>query len=120
KDGSALCCLDERFPAARGGPQARVNRIVLRPGRFDGAREGEDVFSIETIVGGWSGRVPVAAVFDGVLRVRADERPWIRVVGRAPDVLKAPVEGLDAAVVVGGPAAMLVAADFTLKEIHLK
>jgi hypothetical protein len=33
-------------------------------------------------------------------------------------VFEAPVEGLDAAVVVGGPPAMLVAADFALEEVH--
>jgi len=39
---------------------------------------------------------------------------------RAADVLEAPVEGLDAAIVVGGPAAVLVAADFAFEPVHDK
>ena len=35
-------------------------------------------------------------------------------------MLKAPVEGLDAAIVVGGPAAVLVAADFAFESVHDK
>jgi len=35
-------------------------------------------------------------------------------------VLKAPVEGLDATIVVGGPAAVLVAADFAFEPVHDK
>jgi hypothetical protein len=33
-------------------------------------------------------------------------------------VFEAPMEGLDAAVIVGGPAAVLVAADFAFEPIH--
>ena len=50
--------------------------------------------------------------------VFADESAGIGLIGRAADVLEAPVEGLDAAVVVGGPAAVLVAADFAFKPVH--
>jgi len=118
EDGSALRRLDRRPPTARGGPEPGVNSIVLGPGRLDGTGEGEDVFCVEVIVRGRSGGVPIAAVFNGVLRVLADEGAGCGLVGRAADVLEAPVERLDATVVVGGPAAMLVAADFAFEEVH--
>jgi len=49
-----------------------------------------------------------------------DEGSGIGVIRRAADVLEAPVEGLDAAIVVGGPAAVLVAADFAFEPVHDK
>src|SRR5260370_1087597 len=52
--------------------------------------------------------------------VLGDEGGGIGAVGRAANVFEAPVEGLDAAVVVGGPAAVLVAADFAFKPVHEK
>ncbi len=38
----------------------------------------------------------------------------------AAEVLESPVERLDAAIVVGGPAAVLVAADFLFEPAHKK
>src|SRR5207253_11173723 len=73
---------------------------------------------VETIVGGGGGGVPVETVFDGVFRIFPEKSAGGGFVGRAADVLKAPMEGLHTAVVVRGPAAMLVAADFALEEVH--
>ena len=115
---SALRGFDWRLPTAGGGPEACVNGIVLRPGGFDGTGEREDVFGVEVIVRGRSRGVPVAAVLDGILGIGADEGAGIGVIRHAADVLETPLEGLDAAVVVGGPAAVLIAADFALEEVH--
>ena len=101
EDGCAARGFDGRLPTAGGGPEAGVDGVVFGPGRFDGAGEGENVFGVEAIVGGGGGRVPVAAVFDSVLSVGADEGAGIGMVRRAADVLEAPVERLDPAVVVG-------------------
>ncbi len=40
--------------------------------------------------------------------------------GIAADVFETPVEWLDAAIVVGGPAAVLVAADFAFEPVHAR
>ena len=100
------------------GKELGVDGVVFGPGGLDGAGEGEDVFGIEAVVGGGSGGVPVAAGFDGFLGVFADECAGIGIIGRAADVFEAPMEGLDAAIVVGGPAAVLVAADFAFEPVH--
>jgi hypothetical protein len=108
--------------AARGGtrrgPEAGVDGVVLWPWRFDGAGKGEDIFGIKAVVIGGRGSVPIFAGFNGPLRVIAKEGGRIRVVGDSADVLKAPEEGLNATVVIGGPAAVLVAADFLLEPVH--
>src|SRR5580700_6119467 len=95
-----------------------MNRVVFRPGRFDGTGEGEDVFLIEFVVRGWRGREPIFAVFYRVLRILANVIAWIWVSGISSDVLEAPFKRLDAAVVVGGPTPVLVAADFAFKPVH--
>src|SRR6266851_1639621 len=100
------------------GKELGVDGVVFRPGRFNGAGEGKDIFAIKAIVGGGRGGVPFGARFDGLAGIVADESTGIGVVGRAADVFEAPMEGLDAAIVVGGPAAMLVATDFALKPVH--
>src|SRR5438552_1160506 len=95
-----------------------MNGVVFRPGGFDGTGKREDVIAIEAILRGGGGGVPFLARFDGFASVVADERPWIGNVRRAANVLEAPMEGLDAAVVVGSPTAMLVAANFALEPVH--
>ncbi len=106
-----------------------VDGIVFRPGGLDGTGKGEDVFffmcgrratDVQAVIGGGRGSVPFPARFDGFAGVVADKSAGIGLVGGAADVLKSPVEGLDAAVVVGGPTAMLVAADFVFKPVHEK
>ncbi len=106
-----------------------VDGVVFGPRRFDGAGEGQDIVffmrgreatDVEMVVRGGRGGVPRGAVFDGISGVLAEEGAGIGVVGRAANVFEAPVEGLDAAVVVGGPAAVLVAANFAFKPIHEK
>jgi hypothetical protein len=114
----ASCGFDRGTPVGRGGPKAGVDSVVLGPGRFDGTRESKNVFPVEVVIGGWSSGEPVGAVFDGVFRVLADEFSGGRVGGIAADMLQAPVEGLDAAVVVGGPATVLVTADFAFEPVH--
>ena len=67
---------------------------------------------------GRKGGVPFPTGFDGLAGVVAHEGAGVGVVGGAAYVLQAPVEGLDPAIVVGGPAAMLVAANFAFKPAH--
>ena len=85
-----------------------MDGVVFRPGGLDGTCEGEDVLGVEAVIGGGRGGVPFPAGVDGFAGVFAHEGGGVGVVGEAANVLKAPVEGLDAAIVVGGPAAMLV------------
>ena len=44
-----------------GGKKLCVDGVVFRPGRVDGAGEGEDVFAVEVVVGGGRGGVPLLA-----------------------------------------------------------
>ena len=101
-----------------GGEKLAVNGVVFRPGRGDGAGEGEDVVGAQGVVGRGSGGEPVAAVGNDVLGVLADEGGRVGIVGIATEVFQAPVEGLHATVVVGSPAAVLVAADFAFEPVH--
>ena len=109
------------------GKQLRMNSVVFWPRRFDGAGECEDIVffmcgrkatDVEAVIEGGRGGVPFPARFDGFAGVFADECAGIRFNRRAADVLEAPLEGLDAAIVVGGPAAVLVAADFAFEPVH--
>src|SRR6266480_4874102 len=63
---------------------------------------------------------PITNSTDGFAGVFLDECAGIGLVGSAADVLEAPMEGLNAAIVVGGPAAVLVAADFAFEPVHEK
>ena len=45
---------------------------------------------------------------------------WIGIGGIAADVFETPAEWLDAAIVVGGPAAVFVAADFAFEPMHAR
>src|SRR6202158_773163 len=101
-----------------GGKELGVNGVVFGPGRFYGAGEGEDVVAIEAVIGGGRRGVPFPARFDGFAGVLADECPGIGLIGRTADVLEAPMEGLDTAIVVGGPAAGLVAAGVAVEPVH--
>src|SRR6266481_6115510 len=109
------------------GKELGVHGVVFRPGRFEGTGKGEYVCrfkcgrratGVKVVIGGGGGGVPIPARFDGILGVSADEGTGIGLVKRAADVLKAPVKGLDAAIVVGGPAAVLVAADSAFEPVH--
>ena len=73
---------------------------------------------IEAIVGGGSGGVPFGLFSMASWEYWRKNSRGIGIVGSAADVFEAPVEGLDAAVVVGGPAAVLVTADFAFKPVH--
>ncbi len=95
-----------------------MDDVVFRPRGLDRAGEGENVFAIEAVIVGGRGGVPFPARFDSFASVFANEGTGIEVIGGAADVFEPPMEGLDAAIVVGGPAAVLVAADFAFKPIH--
>lgn len=73
---------------------------------------------VEGVVGGWGSGEPGRAVFDGLFGELTDVGGGIGVGGVAADVFEAPVEGLDATIVVGGPAAVLVAADAAFEPVH--
>src|SRR2546426_8515599 len=109
EDRGASCRLDRGTPTAGGGPEPGVDGIVFGPGGFDRTGEGEDIFGVEAVVGGRSRGVPVVAVFNGLLRVLAGESDGVGIGGGAADVVGGPREKLDAAVVVPGPATVLLA-----------
>jgi hypothetical protein len=120
EDSGASCGFDGGAPGTGGGPQAGVDGVVFRPGGFDGTCEGKNIFGVEAIVGGGGDGVPIFAGADGPLGVVAKKGAGIGVAGAAADVLEAPEEGLDTAVVVGGPTAVLVTADFLFEPAHKK
>jgi hypothetical protein len=95
-----------------------VDGVVFGPGGLDGAGEGEDVLRVKAVIGGGGCLVPFAAGFDGILGVLANEGTGIGFIRGAADVFEAPMEGLDTAIVVSGPAAVLVAADFAFEPVH--
>jgi len=95
-----------------------MDGVVFRPGGLDGTCEGEDVLGVEAVIGGGRGGVPFPAGVDGFSGVFAHKGGEVGVIGGAADVLQAPVKGLDAAIVVSGPAAVLVASDFALEPMH--
>ena len=101
-----------------GGKKLGVDGVVFRPRGLDGTGKGKDVIAIEAVIVGGRGGVPFLARFDGFASVFTDEGAGIGIIGGAADVLETPVEGLDAAIVVGGPAAVLVAADFAFEPVH--
>jgi hypothetical protein len=103
---------------AAGAKELGVDGVIFGPGGFDAAGEGEDVFAVQAVIGGGGCGVPFAAGFNGILRILADEDAGIGHIEGAADVLEAPVKGLHAAIVVSGPAAVLVAADFAFQPIH--
>src|SRR5207302_1613557 len=107
------CCSSQRR-------QRRASRTAWRLAWSVRPIFGPQIWSAraERMVGGRGGGVPVETVFDGVFRIFPEKSAGGGFVGRAADVLKAPMEGLHTAVVVRGPAAMLVAADFALEEVH--
>jgi hypothetical protein len=102
------------------GKELGVDGVVFRPGRFDGTGKGENVFAIKVVIGSRRGGVPFGARLDGFASVFTDELGGIGVLRGAADVFKAPVKGLNATVVVCGPAAVLVAADFAFEPVHAK
>src|SRR5258708_28207266 len=55
------------------GEELGVDGVVFRPGRFDGAGEGKDIFAIEAVIRGRRGGVPFPARFDGFAGVVAGE-----------------------------------------------
>jgi hypothetical protein len=95
-----------------------VDSVVFRPGRLDGTRKSQDTFEVQRVVGGGSRGEPLAAVFDRPFRIFVDVCFRIGVGGIAPNVLEPPVKWLDVTIVVGGPTAVLVAADATFKPVH--
>src|SRR5262249_33175095 len=97
-----------------------MDGIVLRPGRNDRATERQNVFVIDKVVRCGRRREPFLARFDRVARVALDVRRWIGISRVATDVLQAPLERLDATIIVGRPAAMLVATDAAFKPVHSK
>src|SRR6202171_6348629 len=56
-----------------GRKELGVDGVVFGPGRFDGAGKGEDVFTIEAVIGGGRRGVPFPARFDGFAGVFADK-----------------------------------------------
>ena len=57
-------------------------------------------------------------MLDGGGHPAAEEGARVGLIGAAADVLEAPDEGADHAVIVGGPATMLVAADSLFEPVH--
>jgi len=116
--GARVVRVEPRWDRLASGKKLGVDEVVFRPRGDNGAREGKDVFAIKAIVAGRSGGEPIFAGFDGVLGVIAQEGAGVWIIGGTADVFEAPVEGLDAAIVVGCPAAVLVASDFAFEPVH--
>lgn len=95
-----------------------VDGIVLGPGRRVGGREREDAVGGEAIVGGGRDSVEVVAARESFRDPTVKEGARVGVIGAAADVLEAPGEGEDAAVVVHRPATVLVAADGLFEPAH--
>ena len=100
------------------GKQLGVDGVVFRPGRCDEAGEGENVFAVEAVIGGGRGGVPFPARFHRLAGVLADECSGIGLIGCTAEVFEAPMEGLDATIVVGGPAAVFVATNLAFDPMH--
>jgi hypothetical protein len=122
EEDSRACA--EAFPTRASGDSLAcgkklgVDGVVFRPGGFQGAGERKHVFGIEAVVGRGRRSEPVVAIRDRVPGILANEPAGIGIVGGAPDMLETPIERLDAPIVVGGPAAVLVAADFAFEPVH--
>ena len=98
--------------------EAGVDGVVLGPGRRVGGGEGEDAVGGKAVVGGGRGGVEVVAARESFRDPAVEEGARVGVIGAAADVLEAPGEGEDAAVVVHRPATMLVAADGLFEPAH--
>jgi hypothetical protein len=81
-------------------------------------RKRKNILGVQAVIIGGSRGKPRVAVFDGLASVLADEGGGIRIARIAANVFKAPVKGLHAAIVVGGPAAVFVATNLTFKPVH--
>src|SRR5579859_1965346 len=120
KDSATFRSLKGRAPVAPCRPQPRVHGVVFRPGRFDRTCESERVLAVEVIVRGGRGGKPLRALLDRLFGVPVNKFSGVGVCGVAAYVFEAPVERLHATIVVGGPAAVLVAADFAFEPVHGK
>ena len=98
-----------------GWKKLSVDRVVFRPSGFDGTGEAQDVFVVERVIVSGAGGKPLDTLLNGPLGVVMHELAGIGVGGIATDMLQTPIEGLHSPVVVGGPAAVLVTADFCVQ-----
>src|SRR5260370_37855865 len=94
-----------------------MDDIVGRPRRVNGAAESKhSVF--EPVIAGRLSRQPRGAFFDRFVRAAMQERAGVGLIGAAPDIFQSPLKTAHHAVVVGGPAAMFVAADCLFEPAH--
>ncbi len=106
--------------------EAGMHKIILRPGRNDLAGEREDLSAgaaifgwMEHVVGGGRRGEPIVAVRKSFVHPGIQEAARIGFIAAPADVFQAPFERKDAAIVVGGPPVVLVAADSFFKPGHM-
>src|SRR6185437_648810 len=97
-----------------------MHGVVFRPGIFDGAGESEHVLAVDLVIRGRCGGEPFHALIDRLFGVAMNKFAGIGIGGIAADVFEAPAEWLDTAIVVGGPAAVLVTSDFVFEPMHAR
>src|SRR3989449_8239413 len=106
----------------RAGPARReilrMHRVVLWPRRAHGTGERKNGFAVKLVIVRRSGRVPLAAVFDGSLRPSVQEAARFGVVRVTANVLQAPCERAHLAIIVRCPAADFVTAYFLFEPAH--
>src|SRR5260370_1029994 len=92
--------------------------MLFWPRRAHGTGERKNVFAVKPVIVRRSGRVPLAAVFDGSLRPFVQEAARIGVVRATADVLQAPCERAHLAIIVRCPTPDFVAAYFLFEPTH--
>src|SRR5207253_3163582 len=103
----------------------RVDTIILRPARVYGAAESENAIAERAIFGRAQGVVarrirfePFLAMWQGVRNPIAQKYAGFGIIHSSADVLEPPTEWAHTAIVVRGPATMLVSADSLLEPEH--
>src|SRR5579862_9440111 len=116
---------NDGWPRRPGAEKARVHQIVVRPRRRYLARKREDLpfrgavlRMVQDVVRGGRRGKPFIAMRERFRNPSVQEPARIGSVGSAADMLEAPFEGIDPAIVIGGPPGMLVAPYFLFQPRH--
>src|SRR5882757_2723130 len=109
---------DEYSRAARTRwEELRVNGIVLRPRRLDRAGKGQDILLVQAVIRRWRSVIPLFAIRQDAVGVRAHEFAWIRVLSGTTDMFQSPGKRAHQTVVVRLPAALLVTVDAACEPV---
>src|SRR6267154_1678847 len=97
--------------------ELRVNGIVFRPRRPDRAGKCQNILLVQAVVRCWRSVIPLFAIHQDAVRVRAHEFAWIRVLGGTTDVFQSPGKRAHQTVVVRLPAALLITVDAACEPV---